>query len=252
MGNIKFPIRRPMVSNINQPIVASAAAAAGDPFWNNVVFLSHFDGPQDSTSFTDESNSAHVITSNVVCKLDQTFKVFGSASLLVDTNGYASTPDSDDFHIGTQEVTIEGRFRWSEAGSGFQCLLGKWSSSNKEWAIFYDTAGDELIVFVSVNGFTSLQRAPSSFTPTVGTFYAIRADRDATNKWRIYVDGPMIGSEIAADDVRNGTLDLGIGADSTGGSGFPGHADEVRITMGVARTGSDAGYTIATEAFPDS
>jgi len=83
-------------------------------------------------------------------------------------------------------------------------------------------------------------------------WYHVAVDRDASNKIRLYVDGVMRGSQTsapAASANSAGTLDIGyIG--STTSLAFAGWIDELRITKGVARYASDAGFTVPTAAYP--
>ena len=253
MGNIKFPIKRSMVSNIRKPMTASDAAAVGDPYWDDVVFLTHFDGIQDSTVFTDESDYNHTIASRNGASLTTVIKVFGTAALSVDLIEFTSTPDSDAFHIGTNQFTIEGHWERTVVGGVGQCLMGKWKTGDLGWMLYYEKTGF-LSLFTSVDGTTSLQRVRSAFTMLTDVSYAIAVDRDASNKYRMYVDGNMVGSETAADNITNGgqTLTISLFDEPSPKDGFVGVIDEVRVTIGTARYASDAGYTVATEAFPNS
>lgn len=87
---------------------------------------------------------------------------------------------------------------------------------------------------------------------TTGVWYHVAADKDATGKIRLYVDGVMLGSATPANSaIFNSTAGLGIGAQGANGNvDMAGWLDEVRITKGVARYASDSGFTVPTAAYP--
>lgn len=72
-------------------------------------------------------------------------------------------------------------------------------------------------------------------------------------KTRVYLDGVMEASTTTVITMFNSTRALGIGnSASSNVAPYTGFIDELRITKGVARYGSDGGYTPAVARFPRS
>lgn len=65
----------------------SPRAAGPDEQFNNVGFLSNFDGINNATSANDSSNSGHSLVFNGDAKLDTGNKKFGSSSLRLSGAG---------------------------------------------------------------------------------------------------------------------------------------------------------------------
>lgn len=217
-----------------------------------LVFLSHFDGVDAATSATDESDSAHNITFVGDAQLDTAQKRFGTASLLLDGTGdFVSMADSVDWAFAGGQFTVEGLFRFPSVPTTKTHLIGQWdaAANQRSWQLFYDGSTNKLEVLISSNGSESTVRISSSFTPTVDVWHTLAMDKDSSGKYRLYVDGVMIGSASAIENLLNSTGLATIGAKPDAGFPFNGHIDEVRIIKGIAQYASDSGYTIATSEF---
>jgi hypothetical protein len=103
---------------------------------------------------------------------------------------------------------------------------------------------------VSTTGANNFTDISATWNPTTGVWYFIAIDFDGT-KYRAYSNGVMIGSSTTLRAIFNPGNKLGIGANSTNtGFWLDGWLDELRITKGVARYASDAGFAVPTAAFP--
>jgi hypothetical protein len=90
-------------------------------------------------------------------------------------------------------------------------------------------------------------------SPALDTWGHIAIDKDATGKCRMYVNGVMLGSVTPADSsMFDSTAALEIGRLFGATANLSGWMDELRITKGVARYASDAGFTVPSAAFPRS
>jgi Concanavalin A-like lectin/glucanases superfamily len=229
-----------------------ATKAVADPSFANVKLLLGFEGANASTGapgMADESPAAHG-TATIYAAPAQIstaqFK-FGSSSLSLNGVGGCSItfPDSNDWDFGTGQFTIEGFFRFSAAPSN-TCLIAQWPGG---WA-FWFLSGQ---LFLRCPGGDS-----ASYTPTItlNQWYHIAVDWDASGVLRIYIDGVMRVKHVSFTvNITGSTSVLAVGSLLPGGfSGFDlnGFVDELRITKGVARYASDAGYTVPTSAFPRS
>lgn len=229
----------------------AAPVGATDPHFANVVFLSGFEGANGSTAFTDESSKAHPITAFGNAQISTVEKQFGASSVLLDGSGdYLSVPDSDDWDFGSGEFTIE-MWRKLNTTNGDYTIIAQYpaSSAARGWALysfssvlrfrFYDAAG-------------STRDVAFAETKTINwTHFAI--DRDAAGAVRLYSGGAMAAKATNPQTFRNSTGPLLLGRREDGAvADLNGHLDEVRITKGVARYASDAGFTPPTAAFPRS
>lgn len=230
----------------------SATTAATDPSLASVKLLLGFEGANASTGapgMTDESPAAHGTATIFAApaQISTAQSKFGSSSLSLNgTSGCSITfPDSNDWDFGTGQFTIEGFFRFSAAPSN-TTLITQWPGG---WALWF--LGGQLFL-----------RTPSgdsaTYTPTItlNQWYHIAVDRDGSSTLRIYIDGVMRVKHVTFTiNMTGSTSVLAVGSLLPGGfSGFDlnGFVDELRITKGVARYASDAGYTVPTAAFPRS
>lgn len=228
----------------------SSVCQAPDPNYSSVVLLCNFE-----TGFSDLSSSLKILTNNGnAWPTNSSFK-WGSLSGSFDGSGdFISTPDSADWDFGTGQFTVEAWVRFQTKTTN-QAIIGQWdnagAAANSAWYLYLNGSN---LTFRLSNGTTTVDAA-AAFTPTLGQWYHIAADRDGTGKVRLYVDGSMVASSTSMNFAPpNSTASLVIGAVGTTG-GFPtldfnGNLDDVRVTKGVSRYASDAGYTVPTAAFP--
>jgi hypothetical protein len=222
-------------------VAALSPVSGGDPYWANVVFLAGWEGSDGGTSYNEEKNNrAATFVGNA--QLDTAQFEVGTASLLLDGTGdYVTFADNDDWAMGP-EFTIELSVRYN-------------SVTDAEWISQYDNiasvagwkfgqAASE-IVFLFYDDGSALRFVTASWTPSTGTWYKVAVDRDASGDVRLYVDGTYMGKDALGQAAfRNTTKALSIGRrDHSTPRYVNGWIDEVRITNGVARYASDAGYT---------
>jgi concanavalin A-like lectin/glucanase superfamily protein len=95
-------------------------------------------------------------------------------------------------------------------------------------------------------------RSASTTLLNTGVWYHLAVDKDSTGKIRLYVNGAVVGSATPANSTinHNAGQPVSIGCTGFGGNPLSGWVDEVRVTKGVARYKTDAGFTPPTHAFP--
>lgn len=227
----------------------SSPPPATDPNFASVKLLLGFEGADAAVATSDESPAAHgAATFAGNAQIDTAQFKFGASSMLLDGSGdYVQFPDSPDWTLGTGQFTIEGWYRWNVV-SGNPCLIGQMGGTDT-WMIFLNGGTD--LLFRDGNAHFS---GSFPFTPTANTWYHIACDRDASDVIRLYINGVMGGKAAYAFNIANTADPLTIGTRYGGASSydFNGWVDEVRITKGVARYASDAGFTVPTAAFPRS
>lgn len=247
----------------------TAIVVPTDPFFSSVVLLMGFEGANGSTGapgMTDESAAAHgtaTVFDNAQISTAQA--KFGGSALLSDGNGdFIQFPTSNDWQLSasnTDQYTIEC---WAQPTVATASLTQKYifwqnlGAPNFCWFFGFET-GSQLTFAASPDGTSNSTDNPvsSGLTWTIGQWYVLAVDKDATGKIRIYRDGVMVASGTPVNSaIFNGVagnVPLNVGGTPVLGSfSFPGYLEEVRLTKGVARYASDGGYTVPTARFPRS
>lgn len=235
-------------------LLSSGGGGGGssDPDFASVVALAGFDraGDANQTDFVDESSLANTFrligtaggsgTYEAGGKFDGRFYIGHGGSRFEAT-------DRAEFHFGANPFTAEAWFNFDDA-TGSKILMGQWGSSgNRAWYVFFN--GTSLTLYISENGSTANGIVIGGWTATAGTYHHIVAEYDGS-AYRLYADGVMIDKTLSSGkSLFNSTAALTIGY---GGNSPIGSVDEYRITNGVARYASDAGYTVPTAKFPRS
>lgn len=198
--------------------------------------LCHFNEPNTSTLFYDQTGKAMTTVGNAQIRSDQSR--FGGTSGRFDGSGDRVTvPDSSDWDIGTAPYTLEAFVRLSTKITE-QTFVTHWTGTVavSQFA-FYLESGVLKMRFGYGGSFVDIGAA---WTPTLGVWYHVAVDRDAGGVTRVYVDGVAIASASTQSAAPNACPDpLVIGAIGIY-AGFPaydfnGWMDELRFTKGVAR-----------------
>ena len=218
-----------------------------DPYADKVVLMTHLDGPDGATTAIDESSSSHPLTLSGAAEIDTAESRFGGASAMFDdlSTTYILAPDSDDWHFGAGEFTVEGWVRFYSLAS-YSSLIHQFSSTNNQisWLIDW-TTGNQLRFLYSPDGSSSnMVVLAADWTPTVGQWHHIAVDRDASQRLRIYVDGNVLHEAGVSASFHNSSHILRFGVQHAGSM------DEVRITKGVAWYAGP--FTPLDQPHPDS
>jgi hypothetical protein len=232
--------------------------AVTDPNFSSVKLLMGFEGAngsQTSPGMDDQSSAAHgtATTHGLTAAISTAQAKFGSSSVVLTGTGNQDLirfADSADWHLGSGNFTIECFIR-PVSLSGSQFLITQWGSTNLSWALWL--SGDQLSWNVSTNGSDNNfdMTSPSSLL-TTGAWHHVCVDYNGT-KYRMYINGAMVASSTTARTIFTGTSNLSIGGNfETLQFFYNGYIDELRVTKGVARYASDAGFTVPTGAFPRS
>lgn len=205
-----------------------------DPFRNYVTYHHHCDDRVESVSGQQVIPLGNAAISTSV-------KKFGSGSYAFDGTGdYTYLPTSSAFAFSTAPFTMEGWFRFNTAQT-YAYMFSQWSGG-----FLFGIAGGQLS-FWSADG---TQSTTYAFTPTPGQWYNLAVDRDASNNLRIYVDGVMVAKTTGFNKLVGGSSASFWTGDAYGfNNGLNGYADEIRLTKGVARYASDAGFTVLNAPF---
>ena len=209
-----------------------------DPNFFSVVFLCSFEGPDESTSATDDSNVGNSIVFVGGVRIDTAKSRFGLSSLRNNTtNSVVRVPQSDSFDLGAGPFTIEFFFNNSTNIGGFDAhLVGVWDRVNGQrgWKIQLRNAV-ALEFEISTDGNSAVTVLSHAFTPTLDQWYYVVVDYDGTT-YRMYLDTVQVASDATTQyTIFNANENLTISSEEGGDFRMIGHIDEVRITKGVAR-----------------
>jgi hypothetical protein len=210
-----------------------AGFTSGFPAAGTTVLLVHCDGTNGSTTFTDVSPSAHVLTSTGGATVSTSQVKFGtgSSSHTTGTNPRITTPGSSDFDFQSGQFTIEC---WGyPVGAPVTCgLISQYTgSSGGGW--FFGTVSAN-IQFRYQDGAGTLQVVSTSTAPPANAWAHYAVDRDAGGTLRLYINGVVAGS-ASAPTFQAATPQVTIGnTNNLSVGGWPGYIDEIRITKGAA------------------
>ena len=232
--------------------VKVAGQSSGETSFNKVSLLLPFDGSDTATSTSDESDNSHTITFAGTAQLDTAQKKFGTASLLLDGDSdYIQVADHDSFDFDAGNFTAECWIRFAALGNN--TIFSHWANGTATSMSYYLTYFNgsgilRLGHYLSGNADTSY-----SWSPSTGTWYHIALERSGTTL-KVYIDGTSVISVSASTTALRDSEDpFRVGVFNDGSTGSPtlewyfnGHIDDLRITKGIARYGTN--FTPPTSA----
>lgn len=225
-----------------------APASGGDPHWANVSSLLHFEGPNGSTTFTDERPNTWTAFNDAKISTAQ-FK-FGTSSGAWDGSGdYISTPFSTALNISTGDFTYEAFIRPNLGTDGN--IGSQRDSGATGWAL--EARGDGAVwLRAMINGSYSdlrITTPPGVLTPGVWQHVALTRNGNLFTIWVNGVSSGTLTSSGALDN--NGGAPLRIGRSQQGSENdYNGFMDEFRLTKGICRYTST--FTPPSAPFPNS
>lgn len=227
------------------PGIGSLMAGTGgpDPFITSVRMLLHFNGANNSTTFTDSSQYAYAVTRAGSAKISTTQSKFGGSAGYFDGTGDYIYSDDTYPAWGTSSLTVECFFRYTNDGTTQYVFDTRLNSGDLE-------------PYVEVNNTTlsfGLQNTTAATTTVAGdTWYHVAVTRD-TDTWRFFLNGTKIGSNFTmTSSLARRALTIGtskFNRDTGGTRHLTGYVDDFRLSVGVARYTSN--FTVTTTQFPD-
>lgn len=199
--------------------------------------LMHFDGADESTTFTDASGKTW--TGEGTAKLSTAQKVIGTASLLLDGNSdYISTPDHADFDFGAGDFTIRCRIR--PAAVDIDQVIYSQMTNFENWVYF--AIESARLVFKAYSSAATICRIEVPYAITAaGGWYLIEVVRSGSTVY-MFVNGVKqvvtAYNPIGTNTLPNVASVITIGARISAGTPerfFGGNIDEFEIAKGIAR-----------------
>jgi hypothetical protein len=183
------------------------------------------------------------------------------SSLLLDGDSdYVSWPDSGEFTMGTEPVTLSCHFRLNATGAA-QILASHYSfSGNQRSFLFTTNASDQIEFSVWRTGSTLDITLTGTTTLMTGIDYHAAIVRKNDGDWVLFLDGGIeAGPTTPTGDPFNSTAEWRIGTTTNGVNWFNGWIDSLEFLIGIARweapftppTGNIVVPTLISEDFGD-
>ena len=234
-------------------VIEERDSAVGDSNFDKVELLLPFDGANDATSTTDESDSNHTVTFNGSADISTAQSKFGGSSLYIGggSNNWVVVAGSSDFNFGTDDFTIECWIYRNGTSYGFvfETRGGEDTTSTDGIGLYMGSGGNNEIG-VAVNRSNVILINQDHQTNDQWQHFAVVREGSTMT---LYIDGTARGTGSNSTDFnRNRPFRLGNlhNASSNGGYGFPGYIDDFRVTKGLARYTSN--FTPPSAAHPTS
>ncbi|EWS53342.1 MULTISPECIES: LamG domain-containing protein [unclassified Methylibium] len=229
---------------------ASGGGGGPDPDFSSVVLLLPMTGTDGSTTFVDESNSAHSVTAVGNAQVSDDTAPFGDEAALFDGTGdYLLIPTSTDFDFGSGLATVEGWIYITAIPAAAQPIYS--NMNNFESVGFH--------IWIDNNAQLQCYAAGA----TGGSVSSLDVPRNAWVHWAVTKNGAAYafwvggasagGSTVSSSTIPASTRDLKLGSAEPffiASSYFDGRLGPIRVTKGVVRyTGA---FTPPTAHFPNS
>ena len=234
-------------------VIEERDSAVGDSNFDKVELLLPFDGANDATSTTDESDSNHTVTFNGSADISTAQSKFGGSSLYIGggSSNWVVVAGSSDFNFGTDDFTIECWIYRNGTSYGFvfETRGGEDTTSTDGIGLYMGSGGNNEIG-VAVNRSNVILINQDHQTNDQWQHFAVVREGSTMT---LYIDGTARGTGSNSTDFnRNRPFRLGNlhNASSNGGYGFPGYIDDFRVTKGLARYTSN--FTPSSAAHPTS
>jgi hypothetical protein len=229
------------------PWIPVSGPTSTDPSLTGVLLLSHFDGPNASTVFTDVGGSpARTLTAVSGAKVSTAQSQWGGSSLLLNgTSDYVSVPASTDFNFGTGDFTLEawvylnGNSPVGTGGFRIGTIVGC-DARNTGWAMSLNissslnTGSGGLVLETKVAGVGS--SASGNIPLVFGQWYHVAVSKKGATV-SYFVNGDYSGGYVNTQSISTSSA-MTIGANTQGSTYFyplNGYIDDLRVTKGVAR-----------------
>lgn len=231
---------------------------SGDPYFNSVSLLCHFDQSNGATTLVDSSSNGQNVLSSSGASASTTQFQFGTASLYVNGGNTAPGGSSSLYEFGSGDFTVEASGWWDgTSATNYPGLVAFWPgfSGTEMWSLVWNRGSSPATLAFnwSTDGssFSNSVATSGAYTPTANTWVQYACDRSG-NTFRLYVNGAVVATKTASDTIY-GSPSFGSGNIGNWGNSssenWTGYIDEVRVTNGVARYAG--AYTPATAAFPN-
>ena len=217
----------------------SASGGGCGGFDANTKLLMHMNGADQGTSFKEETG--RTVTPVGSIKLSAQECEFGSASAAFAGAGqYLTLPDSPDWHLGTNDFTIDFWVYFNSLSATYIGLMDQYQDTNNKWTLMMVIGDSHWLNFTCYTGGTPAPYVNWNWTPEVNHWYHVAIVRDGTTQsgWHAFVNGQPLTEYITvspapeyAGSIPDFTGALSIGqVDQSTSERLDGFIDELRIS----------------------
>ena len=232
--------------------IPSAAYPNGPCFgFDRTMLQLHFDGLNNTTTFTDSSSYNRTATVVNQAKISTAQSKFGGSSGYFDGTGDRITfPASNDFWVGNQDFTIEFWVYFNRVNASQGLVVLRNSSFTSGVCYYIGGSNNGILTATFASGGTAYSYSSATNTVTTGQWYHVAIVRNNTNMY-IFRDGISVATRTVTSGLSFNLINntLAIGSDPNGFGDLDGYIDELRIIKGFAIYTSD--FTPPTAPFPD-
>lgn len=224
---------------------AQSIAVSGDPNFSSVSALLHFDGTNNSTTFTDVKTNSWLASGGA--KISTAVSKFGGASgsFAASASSNIVTLANSKFDFGSGDFTIE---TWVYPNSLTSTLQTIYTNRNST-----STGGVQLVCsnastfLICWNSSGTVVAQPVGPAPTISSMNFIQVVRSGST-WTVAVNGTA-GTAVTASGTIGSGSDVYVGKDptSSGPRYLDSYIDDLRVTKGVARS-----FAVPTNPFPNA
>jgi hypothetical protein len=227
----------------------TSIAQTGDPYWNQVVLLTHFDGTDGATTFTDVKGKT-MSRLGTTPAISTTKSRFGGASVYLGTAaGNAVTVAASSDFLFTGDFTIECWVNFDTILTDSQAWYGMFGMTGTGYfSMGYFGNTNQWAVMTNSSSITYV----GGPTATTNTWYHVALVRSGTGtgNLKMYVNGQFTGTAVTyTGNLGFNNQQLLIGARDATHYTVRGYIDEFRITR-AARYTTD--FTPPSAAFGET
>ena len=223
--------------SFGMPVLAARRrGGGGGAFIDELKLLLDFEGTNGSTTFIDQSSSAHeVLSLRGTPVISTAWSGSGSSSLLIDADEGLNFADSPDFAFGSNPFAVGVRFRMTSFDGSYDWLIGQRDGVRTDsdyWSIMVLANGKVEAQFKLSDGSTL---TVDGGAVAIDTDYDVIVSRNASGKFRLHLNGVMVGSDTSALAISDPARNLTIGYSGTGSldPDFRGYKDTIFIVNGL-------------------
>jgi hypothetical protein len=218
------------------------------------TLLLHFDGTDESTTFTDSSPNAFSVSAVGDAQVDTARSQFGGASALLDGDGDRLEVETDgELALGESDFTLEMWVYPPENANDNEHVLFSQASPTDTVGIALTVYQNDLMWLAEGGSGWEFQRYPGGSDFDAGALVVddwnhLAITRSGTTL-RLYANGNLVDTVTDYSFSMTDPNELvSIGGRDNFGQGFTGSIDELRLVIGTALY-TGATYTVPAEAF---
>ena len=213
-------------------VVAGDLTLSGDGFANTVSAFINFetvDGGGDPIEIINPTQTAVQFGSPTISAA-----IFGDAGVFPGSARWRFPNTANSYHLGSGEFSVDFWVNFDIGSIGsWRGLVGTANIGIKNWRIVKQV-DDTIAAQISVDNGSTFKTLATTTQVGSGSDIHIAMDRDASDVWRIYINGVPSASVTQAGTVSVTLASLLIGAaDDVGGNMLKGKLDNIRVGKGT-------------------